>query len=128
MKYRYVWVTVLLSVLSPNVPAVGTDLSEDDVRFMKQLMAKDKLIRSLPKAQKGLAALNAIVSAVSSGPITIALQWNQAAIKTWRVANTSIDEIAKASICDEIDFRVATGGASTYFFEQLYQARGCPPE
>lgn len=128
MKMRFLFAILLSFALVKSVVAEPVQLSEDDAKFMKQLMTKDELIRLLPKTQKGLSALSTIVSAVSSGPVSIALQWNQVAIKTWRLANTRLDKIAKASICDEIDLRIAYEGSNTEFFTQLYQARGCPPE
>jgi len=115
---------LLLSAYASNALAEDVTLSAEEAKFIKTIIGKDKFLQELPKAQKQVAALNTILSA-APGPIKIALQWNKVAIAAWRQANSSLAQIKQASICQEIDYMIATSEKNSEFFEQLSSARGC---
>ena len=117
---------IMLLLISPTrASAAEYELTEEEAKFVRSILQRDELLRSLPKAQKGLDALNTLLAAVPAGPIKLALTWNQTAIKTWRVANKKLDKIGKATICDEIQLRTEGGTKNVKFFEQLSKSRGC---
>jgi len=120
-----IWVLMFLSFLSTHTLANEYSLTSEEADFVRRLMAKDKLLADLPKAQNGLETLNKLLSAGSAGPIKIALQWNQVAIKAWRTANSALEKIGKLSICNEIDLMISYETKNTGFFEELSEARGC---
>jgi hypothetical protein len=120
-------IVLAVSMLPSMAQSASTtvELSQEEAMFVRSILLRDELLRELPKAQKSLSALNTLLKAAPTGPVKIALAWNQAAIKTWRLANKKLDEIGKATICDELQMRTEAGTTNIPFFEQLFESRGC---
>jgi hypothetical protein len=114
-----------LSTAVAQSDATPVELSKEEATFVRSILLRDQLLRDLPKSQKSLSALNTLLKAAPIGPVKLVVAWNQGAIKTWRIANKKLDEIGKATICDELQMRTEAGTTNVAFFEQLAQSRGC---
>jgi hypothetical protein len=60
-----------------------------------------------------------------TGPVKLAVQWNQAAIVGWRKANAALVNIGKEAICKDIELQIVGQTPNDAFFEELKKARGC---
>jgi hypothetical protein len=75
----------LIGLTSLAVPAVssGADevtLTQDEADTVKLILRKDKMMEQMVKSQKGMEALARIMNMTITGPVKLAVQWNQAAI------------------------------------------------
>ena len=114
---------IMYSAWGEKIP--DTILSKEEATFVRSIMLRDQLLRELPKAQASVAGLNTLLKIAPTGPVKLALAWNQAAIKSWRIANKKLEEIGKASICDELQGRIEAEKSNVTFFKELYISRGC---
>lgn len=122
---KKVIVALLGALVLMPASAAEVTLTEDEIKFLKQILLKDKLLKELPKAQSDLAALNKVLSWTTPGPLKLVFKWNQGAIAGWRKANDALARIGKISICQEIDGKIVEPTKNVEFFEQLAIARGC---
>src|SRR5690349_17254770 len=103
---RGVLVSVTLMLVGLASAADDVTLTKEEAEFLKTIMTRDKMLRALPVGQSSLSALNTVMTAVVSGPVTLALRWNQVAIKGWREANKKLVEIEKGTICRDIELQI----------------------
>lgn len=112
------------------MPAKAEDvtLSEDDAKSLQAIVNKDKYLQNLGKQDgelKGLGFLNKIAGMTISGPVKIAVKWNQQLIEGWRSANKKLVDIGKAVICNDIQLASVNSDGNSQFFDEMYEARGC---
>ena len=119
---------VVILVLAMGASAVRADevtLTQDEADTLQLILKKDKLMNDLIKSQVGLEALGRVLGMTISGPVKLAVQWNQAAIAGWRKANAALVKVEKQAVCDDIALQIAGQTPNESFFEQLSKARGC---
>jgi len=104
---------------------VDINLSSDETMLLKRIYNNDSFIRGLTKSQKALAVLNSALASVSPGPIKLALQWNDTALKGWAVANKNLDKIQQIASCSDLQIPIIDGSPNSTFFEKLRSLRGC---
>lgn len=100
-------------------------LTQDEAGTLQLILKKDKLMDELVKSQQGLEALGRLLGMTITGPVKLAVQWNQVAIAGWRKANANLVKVEKAAVCKDIALQIAGGTPNESFFQQLSQARGC---
>lgn len=101
-----------------------TQLDADDVAFLKKISKQDQFIQGLAKASAGVDAIGDVLGLAAEGPAEVLVDWDQRLISTWRRANARLDTLNKHETCEAIvEHELDTKAA--YYFEQLYEARGC---
>lgn len=120
-----------LSALARNQKSVATSdtgrktqLDADDVAFLKKIAKQDKFIGDLAKASAGVDAMGDVLGLAAEGPAEVLVNWNQKLISTWRRANERLDILNKHETCEAI-VEHESDTKAVYYFEQLYEARGC---
>lgn len=120
-----------LSALARNQKSVATSntgqktqLDADDVAFLKKIARQDQFIRDLAKASAGVDAIGDVLGLAAEGPAEVLMNWNQQLISTWRRANERLDTLNKHETCEAI-IEQESDTKAVYYFEQLYEARGC---
>ncbi len=116
---------IAFSAISDRALADEVTLTKDEADTVKLIMTKDKMMQGLAKGSLGLDALNRLLTLKVTGPVKLALEWNQAAFTGWRKANAALVPIEKTAVCHDIELQIAGGTPNERFFEQLAQARGC---
>jgi hypothetical protein len=99
-------------------------LDADDVAFLKKIAKQDQFIRDLAKASAGVDAIGDVLGLAAEGPAEVLVNWNQQLISTWRRANERLDTLNKHETCEAI-VEHESDTKAVYYFEQLYEARGC---
>ena len=100
-------------------------LSKEEATVVKSILVRDQLLREMSGSQEGLSDLNKLLKMVVTGPVKIAIIWNQVAIDAWRKVNSKLVIIGKQTTCDEIALQLVDLSPSHDFFQQLSKARGC---
>ncbi|MCK1409538.1 hypothetical protein [Bradyrhizobium sp. 76] len=99
-------------------------LDQDDIKFLKDLQGRDEFLRQLANSSQGIEILGKILEYGAEGPAKLLAQWNLGLIKGWRIANSRLEGINKAKVCDDITAHFVSTKALLYF-DGLYKARGC---
>jgi hypothetical protein len=126
-----IFLTVAIVTLVPRGYALAEDvsiainLSQEEAQLLKQVLGKDEFLAKLTASQKGLSAINGVLSKTIAGPVSLAVQWNQALIDGWGKANSSLATISKAVTCDQLMDPIINNSSNSRFFEKLRKARQC---
>jgi hypothetical protein len=107
------------------VAAEEVTLTQEEADTLQLILKKDRLMKEMIKSQAGIEALGRVLGMTVTGPVQLAVQWNQAAIAGWRRANTALVQIEKQAVCNDIGLQIAGSTPNERFFEQLSKARGC---
>ena len=99
-------------------------LGSDEASTLHDIMKRDDLLKGMAKAQLGADNLLKGLSWVS-GPVSLALKWDQGTIKGWRSANKALEKIAKLQTCQDIALQLVDANETQCFWDNLNQARGC---
>lgn len=100
-------------------------LSQEEVKFVRWLIATDDMIKTASQEGQLLYWLNKAISIVAPGPIKLIQQWNMGALEGWRKANKKLVTLKRQVHCERIHLRISEETENSPFFEKLYKARGC---
>lgn len=104
--------------------SVKEELQAEDIAFVQRLAKQDEFIHKLSESGAGADILGRVLSMAATGPVKLAVQWDQALLQGWRQANKALDALNKHAICEEISYHSLDTKALQYF-DNLYEARGC---
>src|SRR6516162_7844088 len=104
------------------VAAEEVTLTQEEADTLQLILKKDRLMKEMIKSQAGIEALGRVLGMTVTGPVQLAVQWNQAAIAGWRRANTALVQIEKQAVCNDIGLQIAGSTPNERFFEQLSKA------
>lgn len=99
--------------------------SEGEIRLLKQVFARDKMLKELSTQQPLFKAFNKVLSYTAPGPLKLAFKWNQAAFEGWGKANNQLKKIGDARTCDDLLYPSIENSPNADFFENLRKVRGC---
>ena len=123
---------VMLLAFVPPIGVAGAQavdeertFSEEEVRLLKQVFARDKMLKELSTQQPLLKAFNTVLSYTAPGPLKLAFKWNQAAFEGWGKANNQLKKIGDARTCDDLLYPSIENSPNAEFFENLRKVRGC---
>jgi hypothetical protein len=86
-------------------------LTQDEADTLQLILKKDNLMNELVKSQHGLEGLGRVLGMTITGPVKLAVQWNQAAIEGWRKVNANLVKVEQAAVCKDIALQIAGGDA-----------------
>jgi hypothetical protein len=116
---------VLFAACASLAKADDVTLTQDEASTVQMILKKDKMITKLVASQKSLDWLAKFLRITVTGPVKLAVQWDQSTLEGWRHANTVLVALEKQATCDDIDLQIAGGTQNEDFFDQLKKARGC---
>jgi hypothetical protein len=124
-RSKYSLLALIFAGLTVHANPGEVTLTKDEADTLQLILKKDKMMPALVKSQEGLEALSRFLSLTITGPVKLAVQWNQAAIVGWRKAIAALVKLEKEATCNDIDLQIAGGTPNEAFFEELKKARGC---
>jgi hypothetical protein len=107
-----------------GVPEKKDELDSEDIALLKKIASDDQFIRGLARAGDTAEALAKALGYVVPGPGELLVKWDQTLIAGWRKSNKALDTFNKYDTCQSIIAR-SLDTKAIYFFQQLYEARGC---
>jgi hypothetical protein len=127
MVIKWIAISMLLVMGASHgrVAQADVTLSKEEAEVVKGILVRDQLMREMSASQTGLSDLNKLLKMTVTGPVKIAIIWNQMAIDAWRKINSKLVIIGKQTTCDEIGLQLVDLSPSRDFFKQLSKARGC---
>ncbi|MET3225771.1 hypothetical protein ABIF35_006558 [Bradyrhizobium japonicum] len=129
---QFLFATLIASLVLASSQIASADdqdlavkLSKDEAELLKQVLGKDEFLKNLSASQKGLSDLNQLLGKTITGPVTLAIKWNQALIDGWGKANSALVKISKSVTCDQLLEPIVDSSPNSSFFEKLRKAREC---